>query len=809
MHRLLSSLVDHLLRHPKRVLWLSVGAAMLLAAAAPFFPFDLSFTGIMDRTHPQVDQYFKTQKEGHLGGLLPLLLEGDDDAELEQAAQALKALPQHPSVRDVMVEAPTAWLEDNAPYLVDADLFDAWLRLGTHPEDTSAADKLKSALDDKRSEVTRLSAPGVRIVQVTMERDPFDIDLAGLDFFEVEAETQRLLAPFKGVTFAYAGLPAIAAQDQKNTIGAVQKLTPLTLLLVLLLFRVVERRVSRLLAVAAPMIFAMGATLGVVGMLLGKITIMETFFGIMVFGLGIDFALHLMVRLREELSLAADDGHEGGEEGGDGRESRFRKALFTTLTGTGRGVVAGALTTTGAFCIVGLAPDPGARHMGVSGGVGLFFCLALMLTLLPAVWVLFHRRGMSFTDDNADSWSAKFHASFAPVEVPAHWAASNPKLVLVLTFLVFVATASGISRFHFETDLTKVFNRDVPAVAAMDRAQDVFGINSGPWFAIFKDLDELREVHAKFEKADDVFGRVESAAEILRVDRAERHALLKKHKAEIVAQKTTMEALIPLMSDEEKAGLEGGVKALDVLLRAEQHGPPSAASLPKQIRNQLFAPDGRPLIFAYTKVAGFDAYVSRNQRLAAQAIHPDMTSLGAMNEVMMGLDRPWLLPIFLGIVFFVLVVLAFDLRNLKLMLLAATPVLWATSVTFGILCWAGIPFNVLMTLVVPLIVGLGVDDGIHVVHRMKEDFTVPANEAAASVGRAIFMTTMTTMVSFSTLMFTNHAGMESMAEILLIGLPLCLLSSVTTLPALAVLLGVCPPPPATDAAPEGAGAAAD
>jgi hypothetical protein len=87
---------------------------------------------------------------------------------------------------------------------------------------------------------------------------------------------------------------------------------------------------------------------------------------------------------------------------------------------------------------------------------------------------------------------------------------------------------------------------------------------------------------------------------------------------------------------------------------------------------------------------------------------------------------------------------------------------------------------------------MGVDDGIHVVHRIREHFAEEGHaaitHAAAAVGRAITFTTLTTCASFGVLLFTDHPGLESMALVMLIGLPLCLLASVSTLPAAAVLL---------------------
>ena len=110
--------------------------------------------------------------------------------------------------------------------------------------------------------------------------------------------------------------------------------------------------------------------------------------------------------------------------------------------------------------------------------------------------------------------------------------------------------------------------------------------------------------------------------------------------------------------------------------------------------------------------------------------------------------------------------------------------------TIGTLCWMGISFNVMVILVLPLLLGLGVDDGLHVVHRMMEDEELPADKATSSVVRAITMTTLTTCTSFGVLLMTNHAGMELMAQTMLIGLPFCLFASLTLVPALSVVLGL-------------------
>jgi predicted RND superfamily exporter protein len=121
-------------------------------------------------------------------------------------------------------------------------------------------------------------------------------------------------------------------------------------------------------------------------------------------------------------------------------------------------------------------------------------------------------------------------------------------------------------------------------------------------------------------------------------------------------------------------------------------------------------------------------------------------------------------------------------------LVALSPVLVGTALTFGLLCWLEIGFSVLLIVVIPLLVGLGVDDGIHIAHRLRHDKESSPAAAVSAVGHAILMTTLTTCGGVLALLFSNHPGMESMSLTLLIGLPSCLLASVTVAPALARML---------------------
>ena len=177
----------------------------------------------------------------------------------------------------------------------------------------------------------------------------------------------------------------------------------------------------------------------------------------MIFGLGVDFGLHLLVRMREE--------HQKHD---------FETALLNTILGAGPAIIAGAITTIGAFFLIGLAEDPVAKHLGVSAAIGLITCLVLMLTLLPAIWVVFYR-------------SQEVPDPVKPLHIPllepvTKHAVNHPRIWVGGFALWVVIAMIGTPNFRFENNLENLFNRDVPATnlaigsTSISRAIPLMGI---------------------------------------------------------------------------------------------------------------------------------------------------------------------------------------------------------------------------------------------------------------------------------------------------------------------------------------------
>jgi len=94
-----------------------------------------------------------------------------------------------------------------------------------------------------------------------------------------------------------------------------------------------------------------------------------------------------------------------------------------------------------------------------------------------------------------------------------------------------------------------------------------------------------------------------------------------------------------------------------------------------------------------------------------------------------------------------------------------------------------IPLNVANVIVLPLLLGMGVDNGLHVVGRYRESHSV-RDVYRSTTPRAVVVSVLTTLLSFVALAFADHRGMASMGQLLAIAIGFLLVSTLFVLPAL-------------------------
>jgi predicted RND superfamily exporter protein len=132
----------------------------------------------------------------------------------------------------------------------------------------------------------------------------------------------------------------------------------------------------------------------------------------------------------------------------------------------------------------------------------------------------------------------------------------------------------------------------------------------------------------------------------------------------------------------------------------------------------------------------------------------------------------------------IMFVLFLDFRSVRHTILAMLPLLMGILFLFGIMGFLQIPLNSANMIILPLILGIGIDDGVHIVHDYRRrDKTKPFRISSSTAG-ALTMTSMTSILGFCSLMTAEHRGLQSLGLVLTMGVACCMFTSLSILPAL-------------------------
>ena len=123
-------------------------------------------------------------------------------------------------------------------------------------------------------------------------------------------------------------------------------------------------------------------------------------------------------------------------------------------------------------------------------------------------------------------------------------------------------------------------------------------------------------------------------------------------------------------------------------------------------------------------------------------------------------------------------------RRISDVLLVFAPLLLSSTLTCAAIVLIDQPFNFANVIVIPLLLGIGVDSGIHLVDRSKHMLASEGALLGTTTARAVFYSAITTSVSFGTLAFSSHRGMASLGIVLTIGMTFTILCNLVVLPAL-------------------------
>jgi uncharacterized protein len=538
---------------------------------------------------------------------------------------------------------------------------------------------------------------------------------------------------------------------------------------------------------------------------IGSLNLISVTFAVLFVGLGIDYSIQVCLRYRELI--------ESGSEQDE--------AVLTTAAGVGRGLLLSCITTAIGFYAFLPTPYEGVAELGLISGTGMFISFFVNLTLLPALLMVMPLKKKGI----------KRRELLPRFSFPYRYA----RAVCIAALVIGLAASMTLPGVYFDYNPLNLYDQSSESIVAL---KDMFeDTDVPPWTIsvlagsgqearrIAESLGSVKEVKAAATIYDFVPEKQEEKMEILsdialfmqrppegkikEVDYGQKLAALERFESGLRRLKESKdgrqldhidrllgsvavfkEALKTPEAGKEAfdrlekglfSGLPGLLKRLDVLLH------PSVVKytdIPEEIVRQYVTPQGVYRVQVIPKENVLDreslaAFVGAVRSVEPAATDAPVTIYETGSVVSSSFRLATLLA--LGAVIFVLLA---ELRSIKTTVLILLPLLLSILLTAAFSVLFSIPLNYANVIVLPLLIGVGVHSGIMFMIRYLSEPPEDGNMIGTSTAKAVFLSSVTMIISSGTLIFSNHRGIAGIGALLTVCFALLLFSILILLPAL-------------------------
>jgi uncharacterized protein len=681
---------------------------------------------------------------------------------------------------------------------------------------------LFGAGDEAESEMYVTEAKGLLYLVTAHARTEEQNPAAVLRMRELVRQVQEEVP---GVNIGFTGEPVLEldemAQSQTDTTVA----TVVSLIIVMLIFIYGYQETGRPIKATFCLIIGLIYTMAFATLTVGYLNILTITFLPMLVGLAIDFGVHLISRYEEEL-------RHGKSE---------RQALEKAMVYTGLGIFTGCFTTAAAFLAMGATRFKGIQEMGIISGGGLLVCLVPMMTLLPVLLM----RGRQNVLDH------QIHANDRRSRIEQLWL-NRPWMTVGVTLVLSVVALTQFSKVYFDYNLLNMQSKGLPAVrtekkllysgtnsvlfgaviansleeavrleAQLTNLPVVARVRSMSSFMANRDLSKLDIIgEIKKELATINFAPIDfKPVNLEALDqtlwsfhgylglagnevRKEGDAALEKQLGSIrQAVESLRESMLRMDRDLAASKLAAYQQALlsdiretfEALRNQDNSGPLQAQDLPVALRNRFIGQTGKFLLQVYPRK---DVWQRANQEefvcTLRQMLDPKDTNHPIITGTPVQLyeytsllknsyeEAAWYSLVTIAVLVFI------HFRQITCVVLALLPVGVGTIWLVGLMGWFDVPFNPANIMTLPLVIGIGVTSGIHILNRFAEEQN--PGILAKSTGLAVFISALTTVAGFGSLILAKHQGIQSLGYVMAVGTTTCMVAALTVLPALLTLM---------------------
>jgi len=664
-----------------------------------------------------------------------------------------------------------------------------------------------------------------RLYLITAQAPEEDLNDAAVERLRELIDETRSEVP--GLNAGLTGEPVLEHDEMQQSKSDTTVASIVSLLVCALIFIYGYQQTGRPIKATLCLIVGLGYTLAFATLCpgLGHLNILTITFVPILIGLAIDYGVHLISRYEEEL-----------------RHGRSPEdALVKAMVFTGQGILTGGLTTAGAFLAMFFTDFKGIQEMGLICGGGLLICLVPMMTMLPALLlrghqnVLDHERGL-VAERRArieNIWLKRprlviglacalcllavtqLHRVYFDYDLLHLQSAGLPAVELIEDKLLSATNATTKSVLYgavIATNLEEAVDLErqitnLPAVAGVESVTRFLTEEQTHKLAVVGDIKKLLAPISFAEKDPNpvnipelsrtlysLYGYLGAAHDEVQKDEPALAAQLLDLRQAIGDLRKAMLEINPGVVQTNSLKLAAFQRALfddvhetfQALQTQDNSAPLRVADLPGPIRDRFVGVTGKYLLMVYPRR---DVWQRDNQKEfidQVQNVYPNVTGtpvqLYYYTELLKASYEQAAKYSLAAIVLLVF----FHFRSPLCVGLALVPVgvgfLWLG----GLMGALGVPLNPANIMTLPLVIGIGVTNGIHILNRFAEEQT--ASLLARSTGKAVLVSGLTAIAGFGSLILGQHRGIRSLGYVMAAGLATCMIAGLTILPAILNLM---------------------
>ena len=703
------------------------------------------------------------------------------------------------------------------------------------PEVTTAVESLTKLFaptidSEPRAPTALFSNDRTRLLLTAKARYPSQrgVDYSELVSEKVRAAIERADPTSLGVTVGVAGAYAFNAETNTVVNGDMLRTTIISSVGVFVIFLVAFGSLFYSAVAVIPLLISVVLTMCWAKFAVGGFNLVTTFLPALVLGLGIDYAIHIIARYSEE----------------KGNGMSLNRALYAAILSKGEASFFAALTTSLVFVGLLTGHSRALFEMGVISSVGVLIAFLSTLFLLPALITLSHFLLRRRRRENISTYSARLTGLFRHVTGRGR---AIFVIVLVLTF--FVAFQAARTSFVFtDFDLVPAVESEAVTDEILESIAEL-PIGLGNYYTFFASSGEELRALVDNLPAHPLVQSVDSAADLLPVDLTAQQqvlntldleayveqlgaleASLQERSAALAEIRTLLaqfgllqyvaslngQADVALLSSDilgqlraiqreltnvdvertaaEIERLRAALIDLDQNLAELRDLPPVETLLrnillayPEGIRTQYLTPAGDFILRVRVSQEIYEAENLKEFNHFADSIADDYFGMPMVVEQLEGyMKRDFYVSTLIAAALIVLL-LRVSLRGWVRAAIAGAPLVLGYIWMLGGMRLLSIDFNFLSITISPLLIGIGVDNGIHILHRtIEERRTKPEGSIERGAGTtavAVIVTSLTTMLVFGSLLLARTPGLRMLGASALLGIGFALLFSLLFLPA--------------------------